>query len=39
LFQYATVRPFVDFDRLENLLVTRGTVEPMAGDEPVSRTE
>jgi rod shape-determining protein MreC len=39
LFQYATVRPFVDFDRLEDVLVTRGTVEPMAGDEPVSRTE
>jgi rod shape-determining protein MreC len=39
LFQYATVQPFVDFDRLEDVLVTRGTVEPMAGDEPVSRTE
>jgi rod shape-determining protein MreC len=39
LFQYATVRPFVDFDRLEEVLVTRGTVEPMSGDEPVSRTE
>jgi len=38
LFQYATVRPFVDFDRLEEVLVTRGTVEPMAGDEPMSRS-
>ena len=38
LFQYATVRPFVDFDRLEEVLVTRGTVEPIVGDEPVSRT-
>jgi rod shape-determining protein MreC len=39
LFQYATVQPFVDFDRLEDVLVTRGTVEAMTGDEPVSRTE
>ena len=38
LFQYATVRPFVDFDRLEEILVTRGTVEAMSGDEPVSRS-
>jgi rod shape-determining protein MreC len=37
LFQYATVRPFVNFDRLEEVLVTRGTVETMAGDEPISR--
>jgi rod shape-determining protein MreC len=36
LFQYATVRPFVDFDRLEEVLVTQGTVEPVLGDEPVS---
>jgi rod shape-determining protein MreC len=39
LFQYATVRPFVDFDRLVEVLVTRGTVEPMSGDEPVTRQE
>jgi rod shape-determining protein MreC len=39
LFQYATVRPFVDFDSLEDVLVTRGTVEPMVGDEPASRTD
>jgi rod shape-determining protein MreC len=39
LFQYATVRPFVDFDRLEEVLVTRGTVEPLVGDEPASRVE
>jgi rod shape-determining protein MreC len=38
LFQYAKVRPFVDFDRLEEVLVTRGTVEAMVGDDPVSRT-
>jgi len=38
LFQYATVRPFVDFDRLEEVLVTHGTVETMTGDEPVSRS-
>src|SRR5262245_53942577 len=37
LFQYASVRPFVDFDRLEEVLVTRGTVEPELGDEPASR--
>ena len=37
LFQYARVRPFVDFDRLEEVLVTRGTVETAPGDEPVSR--
>lgn len=37
LFQYATVRPFVDFDRLEEVLVTHGTVEPMVGDDAVSR--
>jgi rod shape-determining protein MreC len=38
LFQYATVRPFVDFDRLEEVLVTQGTVEPVVGDEPMSHT-
>jgi rod shape-determining protein MreC len=37
LFQYANVRPFVDFDRLEEVLVTRGTVEAMSGDEPMSK--
>jgi len=37
LFQYAAVRPFVAFDRLEEVLVTRGTVESMVDDEPVSR--
>ena len=37
LFQYAAVRPFVDFDRLEEVLVTRGTVEPLVGDDPMSR--
>src|SRR5262245_14092200 len=36
LFQYAAVRPFVDFDRLEEVLVTRGTVEPLVGGAPVS---
>jgi rod shape-determining protein MreC len=36
LFQYAAVRPFVDFDRLEEVLVTHGTVEPLVGDEPAS---
>jgi rod shape-determining protein MreC len=36
LFQYATVRPFVDFDRLEDVLVTRGPVEAMLGDTPMS---
>jgi rod shape-determining protein MreC len=39
LFQYAAVRPFVDFDRLEEVLVTRGTVEPIEDEEPVSRAE
>jgi rod shape-determining protein MreC len=39
LFQYATVRPFVDFDRLEEVLVTRGAVETLVGEEPVSRVE
>jgi rod shape-determining protein MreC len=39
LFQYATVRPFVDFDRLEEVLVTRGSVEPIVGDTPVSPGE
>lgn len=37
LFQYATVRPFVDFDRLEEVLVARGTVAAIVGDEPFSR--
>ena len=37
LFQYASVRPFVDFDRLEEVLVTRGTVELNEDEEPVSR--
>jgi len=37
LFQYATVKPFVDFDRLEEVLVTHGTVEPVVGDDAVSR--
>jgi len=37
LFQYASVRPFVDFDRLEEVLVTRGTVEAIEDEEPVSR--
>jgi rod shape-determining protein MreC len=36
LFQYAAVRPFVDFDRVEEVLVTRGTVEPMLGELPMS---
>lgn len=36
LFQYAAVRPFVDFDRLEEVLVTRGTVEPDFGDAAAS---
>ncbi|HXJ32450.1 MAG TPA: rod shape-determining protein MreC [Candidatus Eisenbacteria bacterium] len=36
LFQYATVRPFVDFDRLEEVLVTRGPVEAIVGDLPMS---
>jgi len=36
LFQYATVRPYVDFDRLEEVLVTRGPVEVMLGDTPMS---
>jgi rod shape-determining protein MreC len=36
LFQYANVRPFVDFERLEEVLVTRGTVEAMTGDQPMS---
>lgn len=36
LFQYASVRPFVDFERLEEVLVTRGTVEAMTGDAPMS---
>jgi rod shape-determining protein MreC len=39
LFQYAAVRPFVDFDRLEEVVVTRGTVEPIQDEEPVSRAE
>jgi rod shape-determining protein MreC len=39
LFQYATVRPFVDFDRLEEVLVTRGSVEALSGDEPVTPQE
>ncbi len=29
LFQYATVEPAVDFDRLEEVLVSRGRVEPL----------
>jgi hypothetical protein len=33
------VRPFVDFDRLEEVLVTRGAVETLVGEEPVSRVE
>lgn len=36
LFQYASVQPFVDFERLEEVLVTRGPVEPMLGDIPMS---
>ena len=36
LFQYATVEPAVDFDRLEEVLLTRGTVETMAGGEAMS---
>jgi rod shape-determining protein MreC len=36
LFQYAAVRPFVDFGRLEEVLLTRGTVEPMLGEAPMS---
>jgi rod shape-determining protein MreC len=36
LFQYASVRPFVDFDRLENVFVTRGPVEAMQGGAPMS---
>jgi len=36
LFQYATVRPFVDFDRLEEVLVTRGPVEAIVGEMPMS---
>jgi rod shape-determining protein MreC len=36
LFQYANVRPFADFERLEEVLVTRGTVEAMTGNEPMS---
>jgi rod shape-determining protein MreC len=37
LFQYATVRPFVDFDRLEEVLVAHGPVETIVGDETFSR--
>jgi rod shape-determining protein MreC len=36
LFQYAAVRPFVDFERLEEVLVTRGPVEAKTGDVPMS---
>jgi rod shape-determining protein MreC len=38
LFQYASVEPFVDFDRLEEVLVARGTVESIVDDEPLSRS-
>jgi hypothetical protein len=37
LFQYAAVRPFVDFDRLEEVLVAHGPVETILGDEAFSR--
>jgi rod shape-determining protein MreC len=36
LFQHASVQPFVDFERLEEVLVTRGPVEAMLGDVPMS---
>ena len=38
LFQYAAVRPFVDFDRLEEVLITHGTVEPIVGDDAISHS-
>jgi rod shape-determining protein MreC len=34
LFQYAEVAPAVDFDRLEEVLVSLGTVEPVEPDAP-----
>jgi len=36
LFQYATVRPFMDFDRLEEVIVSRGPVEAQLGETPMS---
>lgn len=39
LFQYATVEPAVDFDRLEEVLVTRGPVERQLDDVPASTVE
>lgn len=39
LFQYATVQPFVDFDRLEEVVVTRGSVATVVDDDAVSRAE
>jgi len=36
LFQDASVTPFVDFERLEEVLVTRGSVGVMVGDDSMS---